>query len=51
MTKSHFSENTKLLVIKRYNKGNITQSELAEIFDVNVRTIKRWIKNYKLKKN
>jgi len=51
MTKSHSSENTKLLVIKRYNKGNITQSELAEIFDVNVRTIKRWIKNYKLKNN
>ena len=39
MTKNHSSENTKLLVIKRYNKDNITQSELVEIFDVNVRTI------------
>ena len=51
MVGTHSSKKTKKLAIKRYKKGNISQLELADIFDVNVRTIKRWIKHDKLNKS
>jgi len=43
---SHRSEDSKLLVIKNYLKSNKTQEELAEIFDVSTRTIRRWLRKY-----
>lgn len=43
---SHRSEDSKLLVIKNYLKSNKTQEELAEIFYVSTRTIRRWLRKY-----
>ncbi len=43
---SHRSEDSKMLVIKNYLKSNKTQEELAEIFGISTRTIRRWLRKY-----
>ena len=44
---SYLYMNVKNKIISLYNDGRYTQQELAEHFEVFVRSIKRWIKNKK----
>ena len=44
MSKSHSSEKVKKLAIKYYLKNsNVTQDEVAEIFNISKRTFIRWL--------
>tara|TARA_B100000508_G_C11287890_1_gene193753 strand:+ start:120 stop:272 length:153 start_codon:yes stop_codon:yes gene_type:complete len=47
---SHLDISIKNKIISLYNDGRYTQQELAEHFEVSVRSIKRWIKNKKEQK-
>jgi len=45
--KKQLSSNTKTIAINHYLNNNITQNEIAKIFKIDVRTVKRWIKRYR----
>ena len=34
-------------VVEKYNKGNVTQEEVGNIFQIGISTIKRWLKKYR----
>jgi len=42
--KKQISSNTKKIAINHYLNNNITQNEIAKIFKIDVRTVKRWVK-------
>ena len=46
MPKQHITPNIKILVVKSYLSNKHTQKELAELFEISERTIRRWTSLY-----
>ena len=45
--KKHIDDNSKTIAVKKYINGVLTQKQIAEFFEIDVRTVKRWIRRYK----
>ena len=45
--KKQITSNTKKIAINHYLNNNITQNEIANIFKIDVRTVKRWIRRFR----
>tara|TARA_B100001093_G_scaffold390692_1_gene377041 strand:- start:280 stop:486 length:207 start_codon:yes stop_codon:yes gene_type:complete len=44
--KKHIDNNSKTIAVKKYINGVLTQKQIAEFFEIDVRTVKRWIRRY-----
>ena len=42
----HSSNREKILAIRKYKKGGISQKEISDIFGISPRTFRRWLRQY-----
>lgn len=45
--KKHISDNSKKIAVRQYINNKLTQKEIAKFFDIDIRTVKRWVRKYK----
>tara|TARA_B100001996_G_scaffold281408_1_gene221817 strand:- start:818 stop:1000 length:183 start_codon:yes stop_codon:yes gene_type:complete len=44
---AHWSSKVKIRAVEIYINSNITQKDVAQMFEINIRTLQRWLDEYK----